>query len=302
MKHIVTGGCGFIGSNLVDNLIDLGHEVIIFDNISSGKVENINPKARFIEVDISEDYFDECIDWFDGVDTVFHTAARARVQPSIIDPISFNKTNVDGTLTLLKMAVDSGVRRFVYSASSSAYGNTSVLPTPESNSTNPLSPYGAQKLMGEIYCKTFSQVYDIETVSLRYFNVYGERQLLEGAYCLVMGIFLQQRLNNKPMTIRGDGEQRRDFTYVSDVVDANIKASQSDKVGKGEVINVGNGNNRSVNQIADMIGGDRITVDPVVEPRETLADNTKAHELLDWKPTMIIEDWVKQYKKELGLK
>ena len=301
MKHIVTGGCGFIGSNLVDKLIDLGHEVIIFDNISSGKVENINPKARFIEVDISEDYFDECIDWFDGVDTVFHTAARARVQPSIIDPISFNKTNVDGTLTLLKMAVDSGVRRFVYSASSSAYGNTNVLPTPESHSTNPLSPYGAQKLMGEIYCKTFSQVYDIETVSLRYFNVYGERQLLEGAYCLVMGIFLQQRLNNKPMTIRGDGEQRRDFTYVSDVVDANIKASQSDKVGKGEVINVGNGNNRSVNQIADMIGGDRITVDPVVEPRETLADNTKAHELLDWKPTMIIEDWVKQYKKEVGL-
>ena len=302
MKHIVTGGCGFIGSNLVDKLIDLGHEVIIFDNISSGKVENINPKARFIEVDISEDYFDECIDWFDGVDTVFHTAARARVQPSIIDPISFNKTNVDGTLTLLKMAVDSGVRRFVYSASSSAYGNTNVLPTPESHSTNPLSPYGALKLMGEIYCKTFSLEYDIETVSLRYFNVYGERQLLEGAYCLVMGIFLQQRLNNKPMTIRGDGEQRRDFTYVSDVVDANIKASQSDKVGKGEVINVGNGNNRSVNQIADMIGGDRITVDPVVEPRETLADNTKAHELLDWKPTMIIEDWVKQYKKELGLK
>ena len=302
MKHIVTGGCGFIGSNLVDKLIDLGHEVIIFDNVSSGREENINPKARFIEVDISEDYFDEYIDWFDDVDTVFHTAARARVQPSIIDPISFNKTNVDGTLTLLKMAVDSGVRRFVYSASSSAYGNTSVLPTPESNSTNPLSPYGAQKLMGEIYCKTFSQVYDIETVYLRYFNVYGERQLLEGAYCLVMGIFVQQRLNNKPMTIRGDGEQRRDFTYVGDIVDANIKASQSHKVGNGEVINIGNGNNRSVNQIADMIGGDRITVDPVVEPRETLADNTKAHELLDWKPTMIIEDWVKQYKKELGLK
>ena len=301
MKYLVTGGCGFIGSNLVDRLIDLGNEVIIFDDVSSGKVENINPKARFIETDISEDYFDEYINWMDGVDTIFHTAAKARVQPSIIDPISFNKINVDGTLTLLKMAVDSGVRRFVYSASSSAYGNTSVLPTPESNSTNPLSPYGAQKLMGEIYCRTFSQVYDIETVSLRYFNVYGERQLLEGAYCLVMGIFVQQRLNNKPMTIRGDGEQRRDFTYVGDVVDANIKASQSHKVGNGEVINIGNGNNRSVNQIADMIGGDRITVDPVVEPRETLADNTKARELLDWKPTMIIEDWVKKYKKEVGL-
>ena len=136
---------------------------------------------------------------------------------------------------------------------------------------------------------------------LRYFNVYGERQLLEGAYSLVMGKFVQQRLNGEPMTIRGDGEQRRDFTYVGDVVDANIKASKSDKVGNGEVINIGNGNNRSVNQIADMIGGDRITVDPVVEPRETLADNSKARELLDWKPTMIIEDWVKQYKKEVGL-
>ena len=302
MKHIVTGGCGFIGSNLVDKLVDLGHDVTIFDNLSSGKVENINERARFIEVDISrDDELKDCKKWFDGVDTIFHTAARARVQPSIIDPISFNKTNVDGTLMLLKLAVDSGVRRFVYSASSSAYGNADVFPTPESQSTNPLSPYGAQKLMGEIYCKTFSQVYDIETVSLRYFNVYGERQLLEGAYCLVMGIFLQQRLNNKPMTIRGDGEQRRDFTYVSDVVDANIKASQSDKVGKGEVINVGNGNNRSVNQIADMIGGSTINVEPVIEPKETLADNSKARELLDWKPTMTIENWMTKYKKEMGL-
>jgi UDP-glucose 4-epimerase len=302
MKYIVTGGCGFIGSNLVDKLINLGHEVTIFDDLSSGKVENLNEKARFIEVDISsDDELSECIDWFDGVDTVFHTAAKARVQPSIIDPITFNKTNVDGTLTLLKMAVDSGVRRFVYSASSSAYGNTDIFPTPESHSTNPLSPYGAQKLMGEIYCKTFSQVYNIETVSLRYFNVYGERQLLEGAYCLVMGIFVQQRLNNEPMTIRGDGEQRRDFTYVGDVVDANIKASQSDKVGNGEVINIGNGDNRSVNQIADMIGGNTINVEPVIEPKETLADNSKARDLLDWKPTMIIENWMDKYKKEVGL-
>jgi len=302
MKYIVTGGCGFIGSNLVDKLVDLGHEVIIFDNLSSGKVENINEKARFIEVDISSnDELKDCQKWFKGVDTIFHTAARARVQPSIIDPISFNKTNVDGTLMLLKMAVDGGVRRFVYSASSSAYGNTDIFPTPESHSTNPLSPYGAQKLMGEIYCKTFTQVYDIETVSLRYFNVYGERQLLEGAYCLVMGIFVQQRLNGEPMTIRGDGEQRRDFTYVGDVVDANIKASQSDKVGNGEVINIGNGDNRSVNQIADMIGGNTINVEPVIEPKETLADNSKACELLDWKPTMIIENWITEYKREMGL-
>ena len=302
MKYIVTGGCGFIGSNLVDKLVDLGHDVTIFDNLSSGKVENINERARFIEVDISrDDELKDCKKWFDGVDTIFHTAARARVQPSIIDPISFNKTNVDGTLMLLKLAVDSGVRRFVYSASSSAYGNTDVFPTPESQSTNPLSPYGAQKLMGEIYCKTFSQVYDIETVSLRYLNVYGELQLLEGAYCLVMGIFVQQRLNGEPMTIRGDGEQRRDFTYVGDVVDANIKASKSDKVGDGEVINIGNGDNRSVNQIADMIGGSTINVEPVIEPRETLADNSRARELLSWEPTMVIENWITKYKKEMGL-
>ena len=302
MKYIVTGGCGFIGSNLVDKLVDLGHDVTIFDNLSSGKVENINERARFIEVDISrDDELKDCKKWFDGVDTIFHTAAKARVQPSIIDPINFNKTNVDGTLILLKMAVDSGVKRVVYSASSSAYGNTHIFPTPESHSTNPVSPYGAQKLMGEIYCKTFAQVYDIETVSLRYFNVYGERQLLEGAYCLVMGIFVQQRLNGEPMTIRGDGEQRRDFTYVGDVVDANIKASKSDKVGDGEVINIGNGDNRSVNQIADMIGGSTINVEPVIEPRETLADNSRARELLSWKPTMVIENWITKYKKEMGL-
>ena len=302
MKYIVTGGCGFIGSNLVDKLVDLGHDVTIFDNLSSGKVENINERARFIEVDISrDDELKDCKKWFDGVDTIFHTAARARVQPSIIDPISFNKTNVDGTLTLLKMAVDSGVRRFVYSASSSAYGNTDVFPTPESQSTNPLSPYGAQKLMGEIYCKTFSQIYNIETVSLRYFSVYGERQLLKGAYCLVMGIFANQRLNNKPMTINGDGEQRRDFTYVGDVVRANILASQSDKVGNGEVINIGNGENRSVNELADMIEGDRIYGDPVIEPKQTLADNSLAYELLGWKPTVILDDWIVSYKEQIGL-
>ena len=155
--------------------------------------------------------------------------------------------------------------------------------------------------MGEIYCKTFAQIYDIETVSLRYFSVYGERQLLEGAYCLVMGIFANQRLNNKPMTINGDGEQLRDFTYVGDVVRANILASHSHNVGNGEVINIGNGENRSVNQLADMIGGDRVYKNPVIEPKQTLADNSLAFKLLGWKPTMVIEDWIKKYKKDIGL-
>tara|TARA_R100000353_G_scaffold166698_1_gene128357 strand:+ start:5409 stop:6305 length:897 start_codon:yes stop_codon:yes gene_type:complete len=298
MRCLVTGGAGFIGSNLVDKLINEGHEVVIIDNLSTGKTENINPAAEFHEQDITST---EISHLFKDVEVVFHTAAKARVQPSIEDPLSFNKVNVEGTLNILKMAVDNGVRRFVYSASSSAYGDTEKMPEVETDPVNPLSPYGVQKLIGELYCTMFPKVYDIETVSLRYFNVYGERQLLEGAYCLVMGIFARQRLNNEPMTINGDGEQRRDFTYVGDIVQANYLAAISPNVGNGEVINVGNGDNRSVNQVADMIGGPRIHRDPVIEPSCTLADNTKARELLGWKPTMVIEDWVEKYKKELGL-
>ena len=193
------------------------------------------------------------------------------------------------------------VRRVVYSASSSAYGNTEKLPSKESDPINPLSPYGAQKYYGEVMCKMFSEVYGLETVSLRYFNIYGERQNVGGAYAMVIGIFVDQLLNGKPMTIRGDGEQRRDFTYVGDVVNANILASQSENVGNGEVINIGNGDNRSINDIANMIGGDKVNGEPVMEPKETLANNSLAEELLGWKPTQNIEDWIPKYKKEMGL-
>ena len=299
MKCLVTGGAGFIGSNLVDKLIEDGHEVNILDNLSTGKKENINEKANFFKGDISYPTLDKKI--FEGVDVVFHTAALARVQPSIDDPVEFDKVNVGGTLNMLKLAVDNGVKRFVYSASSSAYGNTDKLPQKETDPTDPLSPYGVQKMVGEIYCTMFPKVYDIETVSLRYFNVYGERQSLEGAYCLVMGIFAQQRLNGKPMTINGDGEQRRDFTYVGDVVDANIRAATSDKVGNGEVINIGSCDNKSVNELADLIGGERIHREPVIEPFATLADNTKAKELLGWEPKQNFEEWVSKYKQDLGL-
>jgi UDP-glucose 4-epimerase len=294
----VTGGAGFIGSNLVDKLINEGHQVVIIDDLSTGKEENINPLAEFHKEDITSPNISHI---FKDVEVVFHTAAKARVQPSIEDPVLFNRVNVEGTLNVLKLSVDNGVRRFVYSASSSAYGDTEKMPEIETDPVNPLSPYGVQKLVGELYCTMFPKVYNIETVSLRYFNVYGERQLLEGAYCLVMGIFARQRLNNEPMTINGDGEQRRDFTYVGDIVQANYLAATSPKVGNGEVINVGNGDNRSVNQIADMIGGPRVHREPVIEPSCTLADNTKARELLGWKPTMVIENWIEKYKKELGL-
>ena len=302
MKYVVVGGAGFIGSNIVDKLIEQNHEVVIIDNLSTGKMGNVNPKASIEYLDISNTK--ECpsmIEIMSGADTVFLLAAKARVQPSIENPVEYETNNTIGTLNVLKCASDAGVRRVVYSASSSAYGNTEKLPSKESDPVNPLSPYGAQKYYGEVMCKMFSEVYGLETVSLRYFNIYGERQNVGGAYAMVIGIFVDQLLNGKPMTIRGDGEQRRDFTYVGDVVNANILASQSENVGNGEVINIGNGDNRSINDIADMIGGDKVNVEPVIEPKETLANNSLAEELLGWKPTQNIEDWIPKYKKEMGL-
>ena len=302
MKYVVVGGAGFIGSNIVDKLVEQNHEVVIIDNLSTGKMENVNPKASIEYIDISN--VNECpnmVEIMSGADALFLLAAKARVQPSIENPVEYEINNTIGTLNVLKCASDAGVRRVVYSASSSAYGNTEKLPSKESDPVNPLSPYGAQKYYGEVMCKMFSEVYGLETVSLRYFNIYGERQNVGGAYAMVIGIFVDQLLNGKPMTIRGDGEQRRDFTYVGDVVNANILASQSENVGNGEVINIGNGDNRSINDIADMIGGDRVNVDPVIEPKATLADNSKAEKLLGWKPTQNIEDWVPGYKKEMGL-
>lgn len=311
MKYIVTGGAGFIGSNLVDKLIENNHEVIVIDDLSLGKKSNVNKKAEFHKLNIAS--FDPTKKWvsldkigklFEGVDTIFHLAAKTRVQPSITNPYLWNTVNVGGTLNLLNLARIHNVRRFVFSSSSSVYGNVSEenLPTPETAPKNPLSPYGLQKLVGEQYCKLYSTIHNIDTVCLRYFSVYGERQPTKGDYSLVMGIFANLRLEGKPLTINGDGEQRRDFTYVGDVVSANIKASMSDKVGNGEILNVGNGDNRSVNDIAKMIGGPIEYRDPVIEPRETLADNSKTRRLLNWKPTMKLEDWMPSYKKSLGLK
>ena len=298
MKYLVTGGAGFIGSNLVDRLIEDGHEVLVIDDRSTGKLENINKKAEWYNHDISHmtDF-----SMFEGVDVVFHLAAKARVQPSIEDPVNFNRVNVTGLLNVLNACVKYKVKRFIYSSSSSVYGDVEQFPTGENTDLNPLSPYALQKLIGEQYCKLFSELYHLETVCLRYFNVYGERQLTEGAYCCVMGIFANQRLNDEPMTIRGNGEQRRDFTYVGDVVDANIKCMDYPLELNGDVFNIGNGDNRSVNQLADMIGGDRVNVASVVEPKETLANNGKASFVLGWKPTIKIEDWIIKYKEQIGL-
>ena len=308
MKCIVTGGAGFIGSNLVDRLIGDGHEVIILDDLSTGNEKNLNPKATHYGFDVAGDNIlpnIKVLGLFDGVDVVFHLACLARVQPSIDNPSLYHDKNVNGLVNMLEACRIYGVKRFVFSSSSSVYGDAEQLPTTEECSLNPISPYALHKLIGEQYCKLYSELYDIETVSLRYFNVYGERQPTEGAYCLVMGIFTGQLLDNKPMTIRGDGEQRRDFTYVGDVVEANILAGFNSKLPifkcKGEVFNIGNGDNRSVNQIADLLGDDKVNVEPVIEPRETLADNSEAFRVLGWKPTATLEEWIPKWKEKIGL-
>jgi len=303
IKYVVTGGAGFIGSNIVDLLVEKGHEVHVIDNFSTGKKENCNPKAKYHDLDLSiSNNLEKIKSVLKGCDGVFHLAALARVQESIDNPIHFEKNNTLSTINILKVCSEEKVKRLIYSASSSAYGNTDKLPSKEEDLVDPISPYAMQKYYGEVCCRMFSKVYGVETVSLRYFNVYGERQNLDGAYALVMCVFAKQRMNNEPLTIRGDGEQRRDFTHVYDIASANYLAMNSSKVGKGEVINIGNSDNRSVNEIASLIGGPTTHVEPVIEPRETLADNTKAKNLLGWSPTINIEDWVPKYKKDLGIK
>ena len=298
MKYVITGGAGFIGSNLVDELVSQSHEVHVIDNFSFGKLENCNKKAHYHNVDLSQiSNFDQIKNICKNADSVFHLACIARVQPSIENPIEYEMNNTIGSVNILKASVQSNVRRFIYSSSSSVYGNQINLPLNEDFKTNPLSPYGAQKLYGEILCKTFSKVYGLETVCLRYFNVYGEKQNIDGAYALVIGIFLNQRFNKKPLTVRGDGSQRRDFTYVGDVVKANILASKSKDVGAGEIINIGYGKNKSINEIASYIGGSIKYIEPVLEPFETLADNLKAKKLLNWEPKQDVKSWIKDYIK-----
>ena len=303
MKYVITGGAGFIGSNLVDELVSQSHEVHVIDNFISGKKENCNKDAKYHEIDIADEANLGIIEnVLDKCDTVFHCAALARVQPSILNPIKYELNNTIGIMNMLKCSVDIDVRRFVYSASSSAYGSTKKLPSKESDKPNPISPYANQKYYGELCCKMFSKVYNIETVSLRYFNVYGERQNLGGAYATVVGIFLNQSINGNPLTINGDGNQRRDFTYVGDVVSANILAAKSQNVGKGEVLNIGNGENISINELAENIGGEVIFNKPLNEPFANLADIKKAKKLLDWEPTTDLISWIKKYKKIKGLK
>ncbi len=294
-KYIVTGGAGFIGSNLVDALVDAGHEVYVIDNLSGGKKENINPKAIFHEADIRN--LEQIKPLFKGIDGVFHLAALPRVQYSIEHPTETNEVNINGTQNILLVAKEVGVKRIVYSASSAAYGEKVVMPLVETMLPEPKSPYGLQKYVGEHLMRLWSEIFGIETVSLRYFNVYGPRHSSEGAYALVIARFLKQKKDGEKMTITGDGLQTRDFTHVRDVVRANILAMESQNVGKGEVMNIGGGKSFSVLEIAKMIGGEYEFVPPRIEPRNTLADTTLAKKLLGWEPKEDFEKALEELKK-----
>jgi len=274
-KIICTGGKGFIGSHLVKRLVELGHDVSVYDLKDGKDIRTMTPKD------------------LEGVDFVFHMAAQAKVPLSIDQPLMTHDHNVNGTLNVLECARQAGVKRVIYSASSSAYGEQSTQPLHEGKLPNPMSPYGVQKLVGEYYCKVYSEVYGLETVSLRYFNVYGEDMPTDNAYSACIAIFLDNKKNGKPLTVLG-GKQTRDFTYVGDVVEANIKAMESLRVGGGEVINIGGGKNHSIDKVAETIGGD-IIHEPQRkgEPMDTVSNCTKAKVLLNWEPKVQLLEWLK---------
>src|SRR3989344_1436764 len=295
-KAVVTGGAGFIGSNLVSALVHAGWETVIVDRDPSFRRDTLPKEAVLHEVDIRKT--DELIPLFTGADVVFHTAAVPRVPYSIEHPVETTDENITGTVSVLTAAARANVRRVVYSASGSAYGEQATLPLTESMSSNPVNPYGLQKYVGELFAKLWSETYGIETVSLRYFNVYGPGLDPNGAYALAIGRFLLARKEGRPITIYGDGTVTRDFTHVSDVVNANLLAAESPKVGKGEVINIGAGRNVTIQHLAEMFDAPIEYGPPRIEAHDSLADNRKAKELLGWVPAVRLEDGIAELKKE----
>jgi len=303
MKYVVTGGAGFVGSHIVDALLARGDEVYIIDNLSSGKREHLNPDAVLYEMDIAD--IDAMRTIFHGADGVFHCAAQARMQYSIVEPMLTHDSNATGTLNVLLAARDAGVRRVVYSASSSAYGTKDVMPVTEDMVAAPIIPYAVMKFVGEQYCRMMPEFYNLQTVSLRYFNVYGPRQTtdMDGAYATVIGIFCGKAAKGLKMPIIGDGLQRRDFTNVKDVVRANLLAMSSEKAGEGEVINVGTGSSYEIKKVAEMIGGEvEFLPKRQGEVFEVRADNAKAKDLLGWEPEVTFEQGIDELKELVGLK
>jgi len=292
---LVTGGAGFIGSHLTDFLLSKGHRVTVIDNLCGGRKKNLvnaanNPNFRFLEADIRNPK--ELKGLFDGVDWVFHLAALADIVPSITQPRDYFETNVQGTFNVLEAAQLAHVKRFLYAASSSCYGIPEQYPTPETAPAVPQYPYALTKYLGEQLVLHWAQVYKLPALSLRLFNVFGPRSRTTGTYGAVFGVFLAQKLNDKPFTVVGDGQQTRDFTYVTDVVEAFYAAAQSDL--SNEFMNVGSSGHYSINRLVNLLGGPTVPIPTRPgEPGCTYADVTKIGRLLNWKAKTSFEEGVK---------
>jgi UDP-glucose 4-epimerase len=303
MKVIVTGGAGFIGSNLVDRLVNDGHEVIVIDNESTDAHDDFyyNDEAEYWDFDICR--YQQIEPLFKDVDYVFHLAAEARIQPAIENPLLAVRTNVLGTCSVLQSARTHGVKRVIYSSTSSAYGLSNPVPNKEDMPKDCLNPYSVSKTSGEELCQMYTNLFGLETVIFRYFNVYGERQPTKGQYAPVIGLFNRQYMSCEPMTIVGDGSQRRDYTHVSDVVEANILAGfTAGKDAVGEIFNIGSGTNHDIHDLVKMICGKdnpkeglefEYIPERLGELRESLSDCSKARRILKWEPKMILENYMK---------
>lgn len=295
MKALVTGGAGFIASHLCERLVAEGHDVVAIDNFATGHPRDIAHLAgaqNFVmhRADITD--LDAIQPLFQDVDWVFHLAAMADIVPSIVNPMTYHRANVDGTINVLEAARSAGVKRLLYSASSSCYGIPDVYPTPETAPNRPMYPYALTKNIGEQYVMHWCQTYGLPAVSLRFFNVFGPRHRTTGTYGAVFGVFLAQKIAGKPYTVVGDGTQTRDFTYVGDVVDACITAVKSNL--SGEILNVGSDNTYSVNRLVELLQGDIVYIPKRPgEPDCTWADISKIKRLLGWRPRVSLEDGIK---------
>jgi len=295
VNTIVTGGAGFIGSHLVERLLRDGHRVIVLDNLSNGRRENLagipdRSLLEFHQADVSD--YKTVSPFFAGVDWVFHLAALADIVPSIETPLLYHRSNVDGTAAVLEAARQAGVKRFIYAASSSCYGIPDIYPTPETAPIRPQYPYALTKNVGEQYLFHWGRIYQLPVIALRFFNVYGPRSRTSGTYGAVFGVFLAQKLAGRPFTVVGNGEQTRDFTFVTDVVDAAVTAAESGL--RNEVFNVGSGRPVSVNRLVELLGGEAIHIPKRPgEPDCTYADISRIKRLLDWSPRVTIEEGVK---------
>ena len=295
MKTLVTGGAGFIGSHLVDRLLEDGHEVTVLDNFATGNPENVaqhhgSPNFHLQQGDITN--WEAIQPHFHDVDWVFHLAALADIVLSIKQPMDYHRANVDGTVNVLEAARLAGVKRFIYTASSSCYGIPDIIPTPETADIKPGYPYALTKYLGEWCVLHWGKVYKLPALSLRLFNAYGLRSRTTGAYGAVLGVFLAQKLHNRPFTVIGDGTQARDFTFVTDVVNALVMAAQADIT--NEVLNVGSGNTHTVNRLVELLGGDVVYIPKRPgEPDCTYADISKIRKMLGWEPKVSFEEGIK---------